>query len=87
MQMRIIELEDELAQQPSTKRARTSIASSAPDESESTPAASTGPSTASIKMDEKKRKMQVKRIFDRLRIFISFCLSLLNRSFVQPFLG
>ncbi|KAF8816571.1 hypothetical protein BYT27DRAFT_7181909 [Phlegmacium glaucopus] len=64
MRTRIIELEDELAQQPPTKRARTSIAPSAPDAS--TPAAA-GPSTTSIKMDEKKRKMQVKKVFDRLK--------------------
>ncbi|KAF8799480.1 hypothetical protein BYT27DRAFT_7263905 [Phlegmacium glaucopus] len=55
MRTRIIELEDELAPQPSMKRARTRIA---PDVS--TPAAA-GPSAASIKMDERKRKMQVKK--------------------------
>ncbi|KAF8801699.1 hypothetical protein BYT27DRAFT_6788299 [Phlegmacium glaucopus] len=50
------QLEDELVQQPPTKHARTSIAS--------TPVAAR-PSLASIKMNEKKRKMQAKEVFDR----------------------
>ncbi|PPQ69336.1 hypothetical protein CVT26_002568 [Gymnopilus dilepis] len=63
MRTRIIELEDELSQQPPTKRARTSNANDAPDAS---PAVA-GPSNGSSKADEKKRKMQVKKIFDRLK--------------------
>lgn len=64
MRTRIIELEDELAQQPPTKRARTSNAANATELSST--AAATGPSAASAKADEKKRKMQVKKVFDRL---------------------
>ncbi|GLB36786.1 hypothetical protein LshimejAT787_0310730 [Lyophyllum shimeji] len=66
MRARIIELEDELAQLRPTKRARTNDSS----EPATLTAASTsaaGPSTASAKADEKKRKMQVKKVFDRLK--------------------
>jgi hypothetical protein len=61
MRLRIIELEDELSQQPPKKRARKDDqnATSAPTGS------NTAPSTASAKADEKKRKMQVKKVFDR----------------------
>ncbi|RDB27296.1 hypothetical protein Hypma_004311 [Hypsizygus marmoreus] len=62
MRLRIIELEDGIAQQPPAKRARTSNGASAP-----APEASAGPSAASTKAEEKKRKMQVKKIFDRLK--------------------
>ncbi|KDR78721.1 hypothetical protein GALMADRAFT_223970 [Galerina marginata CBS 339.88] len=64
MRTRIVELEDELTQQPPAKRARTSNVASAPDASTS---AAAGPSAASVKADEKKRKMQVKKVFDRLK--------------------
>lgn len=61
MRLRIVELEDELYQQPPAKRARTSNTAQAPVGSTSAP----GPTAASIKAEEKKRKMQVKKIFDR----------------------
>jgi hypothetical protein len=63
MKLRIIELEDELSQQPPKKRGRkgdeNAQATSVPTGSNSTPSA------ASVKADEKKRKMQVKKVFDR----------------------
>ncbi|TFK38758.1 hypothetical protein BDQ12DRAFT_705322 [Crucibulum laeve] len=66
MRLRIIELEDELnLQPPPAKRARTKAAATAetadPVNSTSTPTAT------SVKADEKKRKLQVKKIFDRLK--------------------
>ncbi|KAG6909075.1 hypothetical protein DXG01_002056 [Tephrocybe rancida] len=64
MRTRIIELEDEIAQQPPTKRARTSIV---PETTAEASTASAGPSAASLKAEEKKRKMQVKKVFDRLK--------------------
>ena len=70
MRTRIIELEDELSQQPPTKRARTSNTNDAPDAS---PAVA-GPSNSSSKADEKKRKMQVKKIFDRCEFHSTFIL-------------
>ncbi|KAF5376958.1 hypothetical protein D9615_007255 [Tricholomella constricta] len=63
MRARIVELENEIAQQPPKKRARLSHA---PDADEASTSAA-GPSTASLKADEKKRKMQVKKMFDRLK--------------------
>jgi hypothetical protein len=61
MRLRIIELEDELSQQPPKKRARKNEepATSAPSTSNA------APSAASVKADDKKRKMQVKKVFDR----------------------
>ncbi|KAJ7233611.1 hypothetical protein B0H12DRAFT_168183 [Mycena haematopus] len=62
MRLRIIQLEDELA--PPAKRAKTAAASTSASASTSaTPAAS----TSSRKAEEKKHKMQVKKIFDRLK--------------------
>jgi hypothetical protein len=61
MRLRIIELEDELSQQPPAKRARRSNAVLAPVPSTSAP----GPTAASVKAEEKRHKMQVKKIFDR----------------------
>ncbi|KAF9466998.1 hypothetical protein BDZ94DRAFT_1250277 [Collybia nuda] len=63
MRLRIVELEDELYQQPPLKRAR--ISSAVP--AGMAPAPAPGPTAASIKADEKRRKMQVKKIFDRLK--------------------
>ncbi|KAJ7868896.1 hypothetical protein B0H13DRAFT_2351191 [Mycena leptocephala] len=60
MRLRIIQLEDQLATPPPTKRAKTAASASA--------VASTstaGPTASSSKSEEKKRKMQVKKIFDR----------------------
>ncbi|KJA26794.1 hypothetical protein HYPSUDRAFT_180336 [Hypholoma sublateritium FD-334 SS-4] len=58
MRLRILELEDEISTQaPPAKRARTSAAA---DSSAPTP-------NASAKADEKKRKIQVKKIFDQLK--------------------
>lgn len=62
MRTRIVELENELAQQPPSKRARTSNASDVADASTS---------AGSGKADEKKRKMQVKKMFDRCQFFLS----------------
>jgi len=56
--LRIIELEDELSEQRPTKRARKS--------NEATTSAA-APSASSAKADEKKRKMQVRKVFERLR--------------------
>ncbi|KAJ6605360.1 hypothetical protein DFH09DRAFT_967151 [Mycena vulgaris] len=61
MRLRIIQLEDELVGPSPVKRAKT--AASAPVASTSTAA----PTAASSKAEEKKRKMQVKKIFDRLK--------------------
>ncbi|KAJ7650898.1 hypothetical protein FB45DRAFT_780155 [Roridomyces roridus] len=63
MRLRIIELEDQLLSPPPAKRAKTAVAAAAPDASAST----AGPSASSSKADEKKRKLQVKKIFDRLK--------------------
>lgn len=64
---RVIQLEDQLAalgsssEERPTKRARTSAATTtaAPE------ASGSAPSAAAVKADEKKRKIQVKKIFDR----------------------
>ncbi|KAG5644120.1 hypothetical protein DXG03_009066 [Asterophora parasitica] len=58
LRARIIELEDEIAQQPPTKRAQTSHAPAADEASTS----AAGPSAASLNAEEKKRKMQAKKI-------------------------
>ncbi|KAF7340480.1 hypothetical protein MVEN_01968300 [Mycena venus] len=61
MRLRIIQLEDELATPPA-KRAKTASSAVA------VASTSTGaPTASSSKADEKKRKMQVKKIFDRLK--------------------
>jgi hypothetical protein len=67
MRLRIIQLEDELSEQPPKKRARKSdeAATSAPFTSNA------APSAASVKADEKKRKMEVKKVFDRYVIPIA----------------
>ncbi|KAJ6610762.1 hypothetical protein B0H10DRAFT_2224701 [Mycena sp. CBHHK59/15] len=62
MTLRIIQLEDELATPPPAKRAKT-VASASATASTSTAA----PTTSLSKAEEKKRKMQVKKIFDRLK--------------------
>ena len=72
MRTRIIELEDELAQQEQrpAKRARTSGGAAEPQALAST---STVPSAAVTKAEEKKRKAQVKKVFDRYcSFFIPF---------------
>ncbi|KAJ7933065.1 hypothetical protein B0H13DRAFT_1700934 [Mycena leptocephala] len=61
MRLRIIQLEDELATPPPAKRAKTSASASA------VASMSAAPTASSSKADEKKRKMQVKKIFDRLK--------------------
>ncbi|KIJ53574.1 hypothetical protein M422DRAFT_25416 [Sphaerobolus stellatus SS14] len=58
MRLRILELENQLSEQePAAKRAKTSA----------TPAMSAVPAAATSKADEKKHKIQVKKIFDRLK--------------------
>ncbi|KAJ6628397.1 hypothetical protein B0H10DRAFT_2160888 [Mycena sp. CBHHK59/15] len=62
MTLRIIQLEDELATPPPAKCAKTVASASA------TTSTSTAAPTASLsKAEEKKRKMQVKKIFDRCK--------------------
>ncbi|KAJ7691336.1 hypothetical protein B0H17DRAFT_1133857 [Mycena rosella] len=60
MRLRIIELEDELASPPPAKRTKTTASAVA------AVSTSTAAPTASLsKAEEKKRKMQIKKIFDR----------------------
>ncbi|KAF7367765.1 hypothetical protein MSAN_00840600 [Mycena sanguinolenta] len=68
MRLRIIQLEDELATPPPAKRAKTAAASTSAVASTSASAAPSASATASSsKAEEKKRKMQIKKIFDRLK--------------------
>ncbi|KAK7065023.1 hypothetical protein R3P38DRAFT_2595420 [Favolaschia claudopus] len=62
MRLRIIQLEDQLATAPPAKRAKTTANAEA-----SASTSSAAPTASSSKADEKKRKMQVKKIFDRLK--------------------
>ncbi|KAL6310430.1 hypothetical protein BKA93DRAFT_889205 [Sparassis latifolia] len=64
MKLRIIELEDQLAAKPPAKRARTIAAADVTMELEAGP--STTPASLT-KADEKKRKIHLKKIFDRLK--------------------
>ncbi|KAJ7827079.1 hypothetical protein B0H13DRAFT_2439840 [Mycena leptocephala] len=65
MRLRIIQLEDELATPPPAKRATTAASASAVASASTTAA----PTASSGKADEKKRKMQVKKIFDSIWSF------------------
>ena len=67
--MRIIELEDVLAQQEQrpAKRAKTSGAADEPQALASTSAV---PFAAATKAEERKRKAQVKKVFDRCCVFL-----------------
>lgn len=70
LRQRVIQLEDQLAASGSSseerpaKRARTTAATSAAPE-----ASGSAPSAAAVKADEKKRKIQVKKIFDRYVVY------------------
>ncbi|KAG6805692.1 hypothetical protein H0H93_004269, partial [Arthromyces matolae] len=64
MRKRILELEDEVAASSPAKRARTTNATEA---EASTSAAAAAAGSSSTKADEKKRKAQVKKVFDRLK--------------------
>ncbi|KAJ2934940.1 hypothetical protein H1R20_g2177, partial [Candolleomyces eurysporus] len=73
MRLRILELEDQLAasaqeqDQRPAKRARTTVNSETTPASDAGPSAAAGSSSGNAKEDEKKRKMQVKKILDRLK--------------------
>jgi hypothetical protein len=61
MPLFLAQLEDELSSQRPAKRAKTTV--TIPNAAESL--SSAGPSTSSTKADEKKRKLQLKKVFDR----------------------
>ncbi|KDQ11172.1 hypothetical protein BOTBODRAFT_468595 [Botryobasidium botryosum FD-172 SS1] len=68
MKQRIIELEEQLVSQPPpAKRARKAAAAADDDYTESAPAAAATAAASSSKADEKKIKIQMKKIFDRLK--------------------
>ncbi|TFK98537.1 hypothetical protein BDV98DRAFT_606825 [Pterulicium gracile] len=76
MRLRIFQLQDQLAQdvaspakEPPTKRARTTASAPAPAASDDTPSAPTpsAPTAASTKAEEKKRKVQLEKIFDSVK--------------------
>lgn len=65
MRTRILELEDEIAQQRPTKRTRATIATTSAVDAPEASTSTARPSAASTKAEEKKHKMQIKKIFDR----------------------
>ncbi|KDQ57481.1 hypothetical protein JAAARDRAFT_193803 [Jaapia argillacea MUCL 33604] len=65
MRLRIIELEDELASQRPTKRAKAASSSALPEAPVAGP--SNTVSAAATKAEEKKKKIQLKKMYDRVK--------------------
>ncbi|KAJ7160524.1 hypothetical protein C8R43DRAFT_1063769 [Mycena crocata] len=67
MRLRIIQLEDEMASPAPPKRAKKAAPTASAVASTSASASVSAPTASSSKAEDKKRKMQVKKIFDRLK--------------------
>ncbi|KAF9007854.1 hypothetical protein BDQ17DRAFT_1350090, partial [Cyathus striatus] len=66
LRQRVLELEDELEGQPAAKRAKTTAPASANAVASGSGSASAN-TAATTKAEEKKRRMQIKKIYDRLK--------------------